>query len=49
MWSKNEPAKEDTAMMEVLPVAENLEFFTAMDVLDDLDVLESMGSQGNAA
>jgi hypothetical protein len=35
-------------MMEALPVAENLEFFKAMDVLDDLDLLESMGSQGAA-
>ena len=26
--------------MEVLPVAENLEFFKSMDVLDDLDLLE---------
>jgi len=28
-------------------VAENLEFFRAMDVLDDLDLLEAMDSQGN--
>lgn len=35
--------------MEALPVAENLEFFKAMDVLDDLDLLESMGSQSGAA
>jgi hypothetical protein len=33
--------------MEELPMAENLEFFKAMDVLDDLDLLEYMGSQGN--
>jgi putative zinc finger protein len=49
MWSKNDPAKEDVAIMELLPVAENLDFFKSMDVLDDLDLLESMGSQGNAA
>ena len=37
-------------MIEALPVAENLEFFKTMDVLDDLDFLESMGSnQGDAA
>jgi len=29
-------------------VAENLEFFKTMEVLDNLDLLESMGSQGNA-
>jgi anti-sigma factor RsiW len=47
--STNDLAQDDAAMMEVLPVAENLEFFKAMDVLDNLDLLESMGSQGNAA
>ena len=49
MWSNNDPAKEDVAIMELMPVAENLDFFASMDVLDDLDLLESMGSQGNAA
>jgi hypothetical protein len=32
-----------------LPVAENLDFFSAMDILDDLDLLEFIGSQGNNA
>jgi hypothetical protein len=36
-------------MMEALPVAENLEFFRSMDVLDDLDLLEFIGNQGGAA
>jgi hypothetical protein len=49
VWSPGEPAQEDAALAEVLPVAENLEFFSTMDVLDNLDLLESMGSQGNAA
>jgi hypothetical protein len=49
MWSNNDPAKEDVAIMELMPVAENLDFFASMDVLDDLDLLESMGSQGDAA
>ena len=49
MWSKNDPSQEDAAIMELLPVAENLEFFKSMEVLDDLDLLESMGTQGNAA
>jgi hypothetical protein len=30
-------------------VAENLEFFKTMDVLDNLDVLEFMASPGGAA
>ncbi|HEY7221182.1 MAG TPA: hypothetical protein VH985_22610 [Candidatus Binatia bacterium] len=48
IW-RNDPVQDDAAMLEVLPVAENLEFFKAMDVLDDLDLLEFMGSQGSAA
>lgn len=50
IWQSNDLPKDDAAMIEALPVAENLEFFKTMDVLDDLDFLESMGSnQGDAA
>jgi hypothetical protein len=49
IWSTDDPAQDDEAMIDVLPVAENLEFFRAMDVLDNLDLLEFMASQGNAA
>jgi hypothetical protein len=49
VWPTKDMPHDDEAMMEALPVAENLEFFKAMDVLDDLDLLESMGSQGGAA
>jgi len=38
---------QDDELAEALPVAENLEFFRAMDVLDDMDLLDVMGSQGN--
>jgi hypothetical protein len=48
LWPTKDVPHDDAAMLEVLPVAENLEFFRAMDVLDDLDLLESMGSQGAA-
>jgi anti-sigma factor RsiW len=48
IWSTNDP-QDDAAIMEMLPVAENLEFFKTMDVLDNLDLLESMGNQSNAA
>lgn len=40
---------ENPAILELMPVAENLEFFSAMDVLENLDLLESMSAQGNAA
>lgn len=49
MWRPTDPVQEDAALLEMLPVAENLEFFKAMDVLDDLDLLESMSAQGGAA
>ena len=42
-----EPPKETQALIEVLPVAENLEFFSNMDVLDSMDLLEQMGAQAN--
>jgi hypothetical protein len=34
--------QDDEAILEAMPVAENLEFFKSMDMLDDLDWLESM-------
>ena len=40
---------EDDEIAEALPVAENLDFFNAMDILDDLDLLEFIGNQGNDA
>jgi len=52
LWPGNEGANDgafDKEFTETLPVAENLEFFRAMDVLDNLDVLELMGSQNNNA
>lgn len=38
---------EDQSLMEVLPVAENLDFFSNMEILDTLDLLESLGGLGN--
>lgn len=40
---------EDQSLMEVLPVAENLEFFSNMELLDSMDLLESLGGPGNGA
>ncbi len=48
IWSTND-SQDDAAIMQLLPVAENLEFFNTMEVLDNLDLLESMGNQSNAA
>ena len=49
IWQSPDSPREDEALMEVLPVAEDLEFFKTMDVLDNLDVLEFMGNQPGAA
>jgi hypothetical protein len=43
-WRAKNALPDDEAFMELLPVAENLEFFKTMEVLDALDVLEEMGS-----
>jgi hypothetical protein len=48
LWSAKN-GTPDVELTEALPVAENLEFFRAMDVLDELDLLEVMDSQGNNA
>ena len=48
VWNgKNDIPDDD--LSEALPVAENLEFFRAMDVLDELDLLEVMGNPANDA
>lgn len=49
IWPSSDLTQDDEALMEALPVAENLEFFKTMDVLDNLDLLESMTGQANAA
>lgn len=41
------PAQE--ALLEVLPLAENLEFFTAMDILDSMELIEEGGTTNGAA
>lgn len=38
---------EDQSLMEVLPVAENLDFFSNMEILDSMDLLETLGGLGN--
>jgi hypothetical protein len=38
---------EEESLLEVLPVAENLDFFTNMEILDAMDLLESLGGPGN--
>jgi anti-sigma factor RsiW len=39
----------DAALMEVLPMAENLDLFNNMDVLENIELLEVMEGSGNEA
>jgi hypothetical protein len=48
LWS-SKTDMPDVELTEALPVAENLEFYRAMDVLDELDLLEVMGNPANDA
>ncbi|HUC99469.1 MAG TPA: hypothetical protein VMR88_13365, partial [Candidatus Polarisedimenticolaceae bacterium] len=43
----NDVPAADPALMEVLPMAENLELFNNMDVLENIEVLEVMEGFGN--
>jgi hypothetical protein len=43
-WAPKDVPQDDEAFMEILPAAENLEFFKTMEVLDAMDFLEDMGS-----
>jgi anti-sigma factor RsiW len=49
LWRSQNIQPDDEALMELLPVAENLEFFKTMEVLDALDVLEEMGLSSGSA
>jgi len=48
IWTGKNQIHEDE-IAEALPVAENLDFFSAMDLLDDLELLEFIRNQGNNA
>lgn len=46
LWQSSNSAPDDPALMEVLPIAEQLDFFSDMELLDNLDLLETLGGQG---
>jgi Putative zinc-finger len=48
-WTSKEVPRDDEAFMEILPMAENLEFFETMEVLDTMDLLENMGGPANGS
>ena len=49
VWRAPDLPPEEEGMMEILPMAENLEFFTAMELLDSLDFLEAGAGPGSGA
>lgn len=48
-WTSKEVPRDDEAFMEILPMAENLEFFETMEVLDTMDLLENMTIAGKGS
>jgi hypothetical protein len=49
LWSAREVSQDDTDVVELLPMAENLEFFKTMEVLDAMDFLENMGGSATGS
>ena len=47
LWQPSTPAPDDDTLLEVLPMAERLDFFSDMEILDNLDLLEMLGGQGS--
>ena len=47
LWQSSTTALDDEALIEVLPMAEQLDFFSNMELLDNLDLLETLTGQGN--
>lgn len=48
-WRPAAIPPEDEAFLEALPMAENLEFFKTMELLDALDFLEASGGLANGS
>ncbi|OGP22163.1 MAG: hypothetical protein A2038_08270 [Deltaproteobacteria bacterium GWA2_57_13] len=49
LWMPTDLPPDEEAPLEILPIAENLEFFKAMDLLDSLDLLEAGGGPGSGS
>jgi hypothetical protein len=47
-WRTQESPPDDQALIEVLPVAENLEFFKNMEVLDAMDAIDFLENPDGA-
>jgi hypothetical protein len=49
LWRSPILPPEEQVLLEVLPMAENLEFFEAMEFLDSMDLLETIGAPGDGS
>ncbi len=49
MWRSQGTPPEEMTLLEILPVAEKLEFFETMEILDALDLLEDVGGTNNGS
>ncbi len=47
LWRSSAPTPDDESVMDVLPMAEQLDFFSDMELLDNLELLETLGGQGS--
>jgi hypothetical protein len=48
-WRPSERPSQDEALLEVLPITENFEFYNNLDLLDNMELLEFMGEPRNGA
>ncbi|MCH7914151.1 MAG: zf-HC2 domain-containing protein [Deltaproteobacteria bacterium] len=49
MWRSQGTPPAELTLLEILPVAENLEFFEAMEILDTMDLLEAVEGPKNGS
>ncbi|MFQ5849154.1 MAG: anti-sigma factor family protein [Candidatus Binatia bacterium] len=47
LWRSQRLPLEEQALLEILPIAENLDFFKSMEFLDAMDLLEALGGSEN--
>src|SRR3972149_6882881 len=49
IWRSQDLPPAEEAVLEILPMAENLDFFKAMGLLDSMALLEDTGGPGNGS
>ncbi len=49
LWRSQDFPPEGEALLEILPMAENLEFFKTMELLDAMDLIEAVVGSGNGS